>query len=91
MKTAEEIRIEIMNIEDKAYNMMYYEQKLRSAKDCQRIQVAKVKDIHALLESYAEQVAKEQRDDTLKKIFKNDKFRIAYYSQSALVTNKQQP
>ena len=60
MKTAEEIRIEIMNIEDKAYNMMYYEQKLRSAKDCQRIQVAKVKDIHALLESYAEQVAKEQ-------------------------------
>ena len=43
-----------------------------------------------VIESYAEQVAKEQRDDTLKKIFKNDKFRIAYYSQSALVTNKPQ-
>ena len=56
---AEELRIGIKNIEDRAYSMMYYNQKLRSAKDCRRISIAKDNDIIRLMEQYAKEQAVE--------------------------------
>ena len=55
----EEVRIQIRNIEDRAYSMMYYNQKLRSAKVCRRIDTAKRNDIIRLLDKYASTKAEE--------------------------------
>ena len=60
---AEELRIGIKNIEDRAYSMMYYNQKLRSAKDCRRISIAKDNDIIRLMEQYAKEQAVEFADE----------------------------
>ena len=49
----EEVRIQIRNIEDRAYCMMYYNQKLRSARECRRIAIAKDNDVRRLLIEYA--------------------------------------
>ena len=53
MKTAEELLTAIRNIEDRAYYMMYYNQRLRSAKDCRRIEIAKHNDLIRLCNNFA--------------------------------------
>ena len=57
---AEEVRIQIRNIEDRAYCMMYYNQKLRSARECRRIAIAKDNDVRRLLIEYASTKAEEE-------------------------------
>jgi len=56
----EEVRIQIRNIEDRAYCMMYYNQKLRSARECRRIAIAKDNDVRRLLIEYASTKAEEE-------------------------------
>lgn len=51
--TAQDVIDGLREIEDRAYSMQYYKQKLRSAQDCRRIELASRKDRIKLLESYA--------------------------------------
>ena len=66
---AEEVRIQIRNIEDRAYCMMYYNQKLRSARECRRIAIAKDNDVRRLLIEYASTKAEEVKKEEMKKAF----------------------
>lgn len=68
--TAEQVRIEIRNIEDRAYSMRYYNQRLRPANDCRRISIAEHEDIIRLLESYASQVRSEEMEKQRERIEK---------------------
>jgi len=63
---AEEVRIQIRNIEDRAYCMMYYNQKLRSARECRRIAIAKDNDVRRLLIEYASTKAEEDMREVFK-------------------------
>lgn len=56
---AHEVLNAIKNIDDRAYSMQYYNQKLRSPNDCRRIAIARENEKVKLLELYAKEAADE--------------------------------